>query len=102
MKPHQLQCFLEILTKKCNTKLPLNITSLVVHYFLKKITLQVAGLDKTVSAQQCIDYLNEKAGEVKYFRFCTRAGDPVKYALAEFSDRAAVINALKLNGQVGR
>ena len=68
----------------------------------KKITLQVAGLDKTVSAQQCIDYLNEKAGEVKYFRFCTRAGDPVKYALAEFSDRAAVINALKLNGQVGR
>ena len=70
--------------------------------FKKKITLQVAGLDKTVSAQQCIDYLNEKAGEVKYFRFCTRAGDPVKYALAEFSDRAAVINALKLNGQVGR
>ena len=68
----------------------------------KKFTLQVAGLDKTVSAQQCIDYLNEKAGEVKYFRFCTRAGDPVKYALAEFSDRAAVINALKLNGQVGR
>jgi len=63
-------------------------------------TVQVAGLDKTVSAQQCIDYLNEKAGEVKYFRFCTRAGDPVKYALAEFSDRAAVINALKLNGQV--
>ena len=55
-----------------------------------------------MSAQQCIDYLNEKAGEVKYFRFCTRAGDPVKYALAEFSDRAAVINALKLNGQVGR
>jgi len=62
-------------------------------------TIQVAGLDSTVSAQQCMDFLNESAGEVKFFRFCTRAGDPIKYALAEFTDRSAVVNALKLNGQ---
>ena len=63
-------------------------------------TIQVAGLDSTVSAQQCMDFLNESAGEVKFFRFCTRAGDPIKYALAEFTDRSSVVNALKLNGQV--
>ena len=63
-------------------------------------TVQVAGLDSTVTAQQCMDFFNENAGEVKFFRFCTRAGDHVKYALAEFTDKAAVVNALKLNGQV--
>ena len=53
-----------------------------------------------MTGQQCMDYLNDNAGEVKYFRFCTRSGDPVKYALAEFTERSSVINALKLNGQV--
>lgn len=40
-----------------------------------------------------------KAGEVKYFRFCTRDNDPLKYALIEFSDQPSVLQALAFNGQ---
>ena len=59
-------------------------------------TVCVLGLDSTVSAQQCMELFAE-AGEVKYFRFCTRSNDPVKYALVEFSEHASVIAALCMN-----
>merc|ERR1719461_933413 len=38
-------------------------------------SVAVEGLDSLVSAQQCMEFFGEKAGEVKYFRFCTRAAD---------------------------
>jgi RNA recognition motif. (a.k.a. RRM, RBD, or RNP domain) len=59
-------------------------------------TVTVVGIDSTVSAQACMDLFAE-AGEVKYFRFCTRPNDPVKYALIEFSDISSVGPALQLN-----
>lgn len=39
-----------------------------------------------------------QAGEVKYFRFCTRDNDPLFYALIEFTEQPAVLEALKMNG----
>ena len=60
-------------------------------------TITVAGLDSTVSAQQCMEFFAENAGEVKYFRYCTRDQDHIKYALIEFSERASVVSALNLN-----
>jgi len=60
-------------------------------------TITVAGLDTTVSAQQCMEFFAENAGEVKYFRYCTREHDHTKYALIEFSERASVVSALHLN-----
>lgn len=38
------------------------------------------------------------AGEVKYFRLCTRDNDPIHYALVEFTEQPSVLDALKLNG----
>jgi len=43
-------------------------------------TITVVGIDSTVSAQSCMEMFAE-AGEVKYFRYCMRIGDPIKYAL---------------------
>ena len=60
-------------------------------------TVTVAGLDSTVSAQHCMEFFAENAGEVKYFRYCTRDQDHIKYALIEFSERASVVSALNLN-----
>ena len=60
-------------------------------------TITVAGLDSTVSAQQCMEFFAEHAGEVKYFRYCTRDHDHIKYALIEFSERASVVSALNLS-----
>jgi len=43
-------------------------------------TVIIVGIDSTVSAQACMEMFSE-AGEVKYFRYCTKIGDPIKYAL---------------------
>lgn len=61
-------------------------------------TVVVVNIDSTVSAQQCMEFFSE-AGEVKFFRYCTRENDPVKYALIEFSERSAVVPALLMNGR---
>ena len=60
-------------------------------------TVCVIGLDTTVSAQQCMEAFSAGAGEVKYFRYCTRDGDPVKYALVEFTEQPSVSKALAMN-----
>ena len=57
----------------------------------------MVGLDATVSAQQCLEFFASGAGEVKYFRYCTRQGDPVKYALVEFTEQPSVVKALAMN-----
>jgi arginine/serine-rich splicing factor 12 len=62
-------------------------------------TVTVVGVDSTVSAQACMEMFAE-AGEVKYFRYCTRPNDPVKYALIEFSDLSSVGPALQMNDRV--
>ena len=59
-------------------------------------TVSVVGIDSTVTAQACMELFAE-AGEIKYFRFCTRPNDPVKYALIEFSDVTSIGPALQLN-----
>ena len=59
-------------------------------------TICVIGLDSTVSAQQCMEAFAD-VGEVKYFRYCTRESDAVKYALIEFTEHSSVVPALKLN-----
>jgi len=63
-------------------------------------TIVVIGLDSTTTAQQCMDYFASEAGEVKYFRYCTKDNDPVKYALIEFTDHGAVIPAFRLNNTI--
>lgn len=63
-------------------------------------TIVVIGLDSTTTAQQCMEYFASEAGEVKYFRYCTRDNDPVKYALIEFTDHGAVIPAFRLNNTI--
>ncbi len=60
-------------------------------------TVCVVGLDSTVSAQQCMEAFQEGAGEVKYFRYCTRPTDANKYALVEFTDHNSVVPALQMN-----
>jgi arginine/serine-rich splicing factor 12 len=47
-------------------------------------TITVVGIDSTVSAQACMEMFSE-AGEVKYFRYCMRMGDPIKYALVNLT-----------------
>eukprot|EP00095_Tigriopus_kingsejongensis_P007833 maker-scaffold1207_size55689-snap-gene-0.15 protein:Tk07833 transcript:maker-scaffold1207_size55689-snap-gene-0.15-mRNA-1 annotation:"probable splicing arginine serine-rich 7" len=61
-------------------------------------TITLFGLDSNVSAQQCMEVFSH-AGEVKFFRFCTRENDIEKYALIEFTEHAAVISALEMNDQ---
>lgn len=62
-------------------------------------TVTVVGIDSTVSAQSCMELFSE-AGEVKYFRYCTRPNDPIKYALIEFTDISSVGPALLINDRV--
>lgn len=50
-----------------------------------------------MTSEQVADYFS-KAGEVKYFRFCTRDNDPLQYGLLEFSEQPSILEALKLNG----
>ena len=61
-------------------------------------TVVVVNVDSNISAQQCMEIFAE-AGEVKFFRYCTRENDPVKYALIEFSERSSVVPALLMNGR---
>ena len=61
-------------------------------------TIMVIGVCAQVSAQQCMEFFSE-AGEVKFFRFCTRENDPMKFALVEFSDRNSVVPALLMSGR---
>nr|CAG4652201.1 EOG090X0EEC [Triops cancriformis] len=61
-------------------------------------TVVAVNLDSNLSADQVIDFFSS-AGEVKYFRFCSREGDGTKYALVEFSDQSSVYAALKLNNK---
>lgn len=59
-------------------------------------TVCVIGLDSTVSAQQSVETFS-RAGEVKFFRHCTRENDSVKYGLIEFTEQPSVVEALKMN-----
>ncbi len=61
-------------------------------------TVTLVGVDSTVSAQQCMEFFAE-AGEVKYFRYCTKDGDPVKYALVEYSEKSSVVKAMHMSGR---
>ncbi|ODN06593.1 putative splicing factor, arginine/serine-rich 7 [Orchesella cincta] len=61
-------------------------------------TIMICNIDPDVSAQDVMDYFS-RAGEVKYFRFCTRDNDPLKFALIEFSEQPAILDALSFNGQ---
>merc|ERR1719384_3052962 len=51
-----------------------------------------------VSAQMCMEFFSE-AGEVKFFRYCTRENDPIKYAMVEFSDKGSIVPALLMSGR---
>merc|ERR1739848_158631 len=59
----------------------------------------VINVDSTVSAQQCMEFFSAEAGEVKFFRYCTRSNDPLKYALIEFSERTSVVPAMLMSGR---
>ena len=61
-------------------------------------TVIIIGIDSTVSAQQCMEFFSE-AGEVKFFRYCTRENDSIKYAMVEFSDKGSIVPALLMSGR---
>nr|CAG4638762.1 EOG090X0EEC [Cyclestheria hislopi] len=61
-------------------------------------TVVAMNLDHSASAQQVIDFFSS-AGEVKYFRFCSREGDALQYALIEFTEQESIVAALKLNNK---
>nr|SVE76670.1 EOG090X0EEC [Daphnia longispina] len=61
-------------------------------------TVVAINLDPSRSAKQVIDFFSS-AGEVKYFRFCTKQGDDVQYAMIEFVEQESVVPALKLNNK---
>ncbi|XKL61455.1 hypothetical protein PGB90_008512 [Kerria lacca] len=60
-------------------------------------TLLVINVDDSISGEQLVEFF-QKAGDVKYIRFCTRDNDSNKYALIEFSEQNSIIPGLKLNG----
>lgn len=60
-------------------------------------TLVVINVDESINGEQLIDFF-QKAGDVKYVRFCTRDSDSNRYALVEFNEQRSIIAGLKLNG----
>ena len=57
------------------------------------------GIGVSTSAQEVMDYFSTGAGEVKYFRWCSKDGaeDGTRFALVEFSDYGAIPAAMRLN-----
>lgn len=60
-------------------------------------TLVAINVDENVTDDELISFF-QKAGDVKYIRWCSRENDITRYALIEYSDQASVISGLKLNG----
>ena len=62
-------------------------------------TIIVMGVGVSTSAQEVMDYFSTGAGEVKYFRWCSKDGaeDGTRFALVEFSDYGAIPAAMRLN-----
>ena len=62
-------------------------------------TIIVMGIGVSISAQDVMDYFSTGAGEVKYFRWCSKDGaeDGTRFALVEFSDYGAIRSAMRLN-----
>jgi len=68
-------------------------------------TLVVLGVSKETTAQEVMQYFGNGAGEVKYFRWCTRDGVEAekdeetngRTCMLEFTDYGAIIPAMRLN-----
>lgn len=60
-------------------------------------TLLVINVDDSITGDQLVEFF-QRAGDVKYVRFCTRDNDSNKYALVEFAEQNSIIPGLKLNG----
>merc|ERR1712227_132358 len=52
---------------------------------------------QSISAQAVMDYFSTGAGEVKYFRWCSKDGSEDRYALVEFTDYGAIPAAMRMN-----
>lgn len=65
-------------------------------------TVVVMGVGSSSSAQDVMDFFAHGAGEVKYFRWCSKEGseDGSRFALVEFSDYGAVPAAMRLNNSM--
>jgi len=65
-------------------------------------TIVVMGIGQNNTAQEVMDYFGTGAGEVKYFRWCTKdgGGQDGKMAMIEFTDYGAIIPAMRLNNTV--
>jgi len=78
--------------------LPVGTDEKVVEEIRRTIT--VIDIDPALSAQSVIEYIGKSAGEVKYFRWCTKENDDRKMALVELTDYGAIIPAMRLNDTV--
>ena len=52
------------------------------------------------SSQDVIDAFTTGAGEVKYFRWCSKDGSDERFALVEFTDYGAIPAAMRMNNTV--
>ena len=52
------------------------------------------------SSQEVVDAFTTGAGEVKYFRWCSKDGSDQRLALVEFTDYGAIPAAMRLNNTV--
>ena len=52
------------------------------------------------SSQEVVDAFTTGAGEVKYFRWCSKEGSDQRLALVEFTDYGAIPAAMRLNNTV--
>ena len=52
------------------------------------------------SSQEIVDAFTTGAGEVKYFRWCSKEGSDQRLALVEFTDYGAIPAAMRLNNTV--
>nr|CAG4648276.1 EOG090X0EEC [Moina brachiata]SVE93283.1 EOG090X0EEC [Moina brachiata] len=61
-------------------------------------TVVAINLDSKVQAKEVMDFF-ASAGEIKYFRFCSKYNDDTRYAMMEFVEQESIVPALKLNNK---
>ncbi|GJQ79153.1 hypothetical protein Trydic_g5405 [Trypoxylus dichotomus] len=76
--------------------LPANYDSVKIEEVRR--TILIHNIDPTITTDELVSFFS-KAGEIKYFRTCTRTSDNTNHLLVEFSEQPSILEALKYNGK---
>ena len=68
--------------------------------YINDIQVVVMDIGADTGSQEVVDAFTTGAGEVKYFRWCTKDGSDQRLALVEFTDYGAIPAAMRLNNTV--